>query len=258
MTAIRCWPVQPSQSRVLRHHRRHPRHRAVGSSVSATDPGMTTACYCLVRQRRASEAESTHLPAPPFSCRFSVNSQRQFGKARDLIRMTRATQLAVFYATDSKILRRKVIPDNDSQLARLKALKGQSMILLPLALPFDDASCRAAIAAVTGVTPPSGRCCVVGDTGVVIDVRNADPSLDSDPRGVVVASEHAGCGDRYIDGVFLRHYEIVNRSTNKVLSTAWLPIVGPTTMAGVNLVASVSLSSTEAPPASPSALSSFT
>ena len=60
--------------------------------------------------------------------------------------MPTATQLAVFYATASKILRRKVIPDDDAQLRTLPAPSGESMLLMPLALPYDDAACRAAIA----------------------------------------------------------------------------------------------------------------
>jgi hypothetical protein len=118
--------------------------------------------------------------------------------------MTAATQLAVFYATNSKILRRKVIPNDEAQLEVLSAAPGESMLLLPLARPYDDASCRAAIASATGVTPPSGRCCIVNESGDIIDVCNADPALDSDPRGKIVASEYAGPGDRYIGGAFLR------------------------------------------------------
>jgi hypothetical protein len=42
--------------------------------------------------------------------------------------MTAATQLAVFYATDSKILRRKVIPNDEAQLEGLSAGPGESML----------------------------------------------------------------------------------------------------------------------------------
>jgi hypothetical protein len=118
--------------------------------------------------------------------------------------MPTATQFAVFYATDSKILRRKVIPNDEAELEVLSAAPGESMLPLPLARPHDDASCRAAIAAATGVTPPSGRCCIVDESGDIIDVCNADPALDSHPRGKIVASECAGPGDRYIGGAFLR------------------------------------------------------
>jgi hypothetical protein len=141
--------------------------------------------------------------------------------------MTAATQLAVFFATDSKILRRKVIPDEDGQLDVLRVPPGESVLLLSLAVPHDDASCRAAIAAATGVRPPSGRCCIVDDAGDIIDVCNADPALDLHPGGKLIASENAGMGDRYTGGIFLRQYAVASTSTSAVPSTAWLPIANP-------------------------------
>src|SRR6266487_4191265 len=101
--------------------------------------------------------------------------------------MTAVTQLAVFYATDSKILRRKVVPDDDAQLANLTVPPGESIMLLPLSEPYDDASCRAAIAAATGSVAPSGRCCVTDGAGNVVGVCNADPALDNHPQGQLLA-----------------------------------------------------------------------
>lgn len=118
--------------------------------------------------------------------------------------MTLATRLAVFYATDSKILRRKVIPDDDAQLKRLAVPVGESVLWMPLDRPYDDASCRVAIAAATAVVPPTGRCCVVNEGGIVIAVCNADPVLDTHPQGRLVASEDAKPGDRHVAGVFLQ------------------------------------------------------
>jgi len=109
---------------------------------------------------------------------------------------TDATHLAVFYATDSKILRRKVIPDNDAQLAVHQPAPGESRLLMPLDRPYDEAACRAAIAAATGVAPPSGRCVIIDCAGVVIGTCNADPAIDSHPLGRLVADETAGPGDR--------------------------------------------------------------
>ena len=105
---------------------------------------------------------------------------------------TGATQLAVFYATGSKILRRKVIPDNDAQLARHRPGPGESRLLLPLDQPYDDMACRAA----TGVIPPSGRCCIVDADGYVIATCNADPALDTHPLGRLVMHDTAAPGDR--------------------------------------------------------------
>ena len=113
-----------------------------------------------------------------------------------------ATHLAVFYATESKILRRKVILDNDVVLRQLHAEPGESVLLLPLSRPYDDAACRAAIAEATGRTPPSGRCCVADKSGNVVAIRNADPALDLHPQGQLVANGIAVPGDHYVSGAF--------------------------------------------------------
>jgi hypothetical protein len=138
--------------------------------------------------------------------------------------MTPASRLAVFYRTDSKILRRKVIADSDAELAGLHPAPGESLLLLPLDRPYDDASCRAAIAAATGVSPPSGRCCIINRAGDVIAVCNADPTIDTHSDGLVVASDDAGPGDRYVDGVFLRQYRVTPRLSEAIASTIWLPL----------------------------------
>lgn len=110
---------------------------------------------------------------------------------------TGATQLAVFYATGSKILRRKIIPDNDAQLALHQPQSGESRLLLRLDQPYDDAACRAAVTAATGVVPPSGRCVVVDGSGTVVGVCNADPTIDAHPLGELIAHDTAKVGDRF-------------------------------------------------------------
>lgn len=141
--------------------------------------------------------------------------------------MTIASRLAVFYATASKVLRRKIIPDCDGALGNLRPAPGESVLLLPLSQPHDDASCRAAIASATGVAPPSGRCCIVSETGDVIALCNADPALDAHSEGQIVASDSAGPGDRYVDGIFLRRYRVATASANGIVATAWLPVREP-------------------------------
>jgi hypothetical protein len=124
--------------------------------------------------------------------------------------MTVATQLAVFYATESKILRRLVIPDDDARLERLVVPPGESVLRMPLDRPHDEASCPAAIAVATGVAPPSGRCCVVDGSGLVIAVCNADPALDAHPQGWLVANERANPGDRHAGSEFLRESRVTS------------------------------------------------
>jgi len=149
---------------------------------------------------------------------------------------TAATQLAVFYATGSKILRRKVIPDSDAQLVLHQPGQGESRLLLPLAQPHDDASCRAAIAAATGVAPPSGRCCIVDGAGNVTGVCNADPALDTHPAGSLVASDLAGPGDSLVAGRFVRRYAVVSTTSNAVTAIRLRPVTAPTAPLGSYLV----------------------
>jgi hypothetical protein len=141
--------------------------------------------------------------------------------------MTSATRLVVIYATGSKILRRKIIVDDDAQLAVHQPGPGESRLLLPLSEPFDDAACRAAIAAATGGEPPSGRCCIIDGDGNVVGVCNADPALDTHPAGQLVAHELAGRGDRYQDGVFMRSYMIADDCNRHVSSLTFLPLDNP-------------------------------
>ncbi len=130
--------------------------------------------------------------------------------------MTDRTQLAVFFGADRRILRWKLIPDDDAQLEGLAALPDKSVILLPLPRPYNDASCRAAIAAATGVTPPTGRCCVIDGSGEVIGVCNADPGIDVHARGQLVPSENAGVGDRYVGSAFLCRCVVISTSPDEV------------------------------------------
>ena len=129
------------------------------------------------------------------------------------------TKLAVLYATESKILRRKVIPDDDEQLRRLIIPVGESVLWMRLDQPHDDASCRAAIAAATGVVPPSGRCCVVNVAERVVAVCNADPVLDVHPQGRLVASENAEPGDRFVVGVLVRQSRTATNSVITIVAT---------------------------------------
>ena len=97
---------------------------------------------------------------------------------------------------------------DDMAVAQLRPEPGESVLLLPLTRPYDDAACRAAIAETTSCKPPSGRCCVVDKSGTVVAVCNADPALDLHPQGQLVANENAVPGDRFISGAFSRPFEI--------------------------------------------------
>jgi hypothetical protein len=145
--------------------------------------------------------------------------------------MTLVTRLVVVYATRSKILRRKIILDDESQLDLHQPGPGESLVLLPLSAPFDDASCRAAIAAVTGAEPLSGRCCIIDAGGNVVGVCNADPALDAHPAGQLIAHDVAGPGDRYEGGLFKRENAIADNATRKGSTLAHQPLDNPVAFA---------------------------
>jgi hypothetical protein len=129
--------------------------------------------------------------------------------------MTLAPRLVVIYATRSKILRRKIILDDQAQLDLHQPGPEESLLLLPLSAPFDDASCRAAIAAATGAEPLAGRCCIIDAGGNVVGVCNADPALDTHPAGQLRADDIAGPGYRYEGGVFKRENGTIDNATRK-------------------------------------------
>jgi hypothetical protein len=141
--------------------------------------------------------------------------------------MTVATRLVVIYATRSKILRRKIILDDESQLGLHQPGPGESLLLLTLSAPFDDASCRAAITAATRAEPLTVRCCIIDAGGNVVGVCNADPALDTHPAGQLIAHEVAGPGDRYEGGVFKRENAIADNATRTGSKLAHLPLGNP-------------------------------
>ena len=138
--------------------------------------------------------------------------------------MTVVNRVVVIYATRSKILRRKIILDDESQLDLHQPGPGESLLRLPLSAPFDDASCRAAIAAATGAEPLTGRCCIIDADGNVVGVCNADPSLDTHPAGQLIAHNVAGPGYRYEGGVFKREIGIADNATREGSTLPHLPL----------------------------------
>jgi hypothetical protein len=141
--------------------------------------------------------------------------------------MTVANRVVVIYATRSRILRRKIVLDDESQLGLHQPGPGESLLLLPLSMPFDDASCRAAIAAATGKEALAVRSCVIDAGGNVVGVCNADPALDAHPAGQLIAHDVAGPGDRYEGGVFKRENAIADNATRTGLTLAHLAIDKP-------------------------------
>jgi hypothetical protein len=149
--------------------------------------------------------------------------------------MTLASRLVVIYATCSKILRRKIILDDESQLDLHQPGPGESLLLLPLPAPFDDAPCRAAIAAATGAEPLAGRCCIIDAGGNVVGVCNADPALDTHPAGQLIAHDVAGPGYRYEGEVFKRENELADNATRRRSTLPHLALDSPVALKASSL-----------------------
>jgi hypothetical protein len=108
-----------------------------------------------------------------------------------------STKFAIVYATESKMIRRIVVPDDDAELvAGSWASSGESVLIVPDG-PHDLFTCMALVKEATGVHPADPHCAVVGDSGHVIGFVRADPALDTHPRGKIVScGNHIRIGDR--------------------------------------------------------------
>ena len=105
-----------------------------------------------------------------------------------------ATQIAIFYATKSGMLRGVLVPDDDIDLLNCHAPAGETMIVVP-AFPsagkgvVDPANHQYVIDQVTkaiGFSPPDPSCAVVDANGVVESIIAADEALDTLPEKTLV------------------------------------------------------------------------
>lgn len=139
-----------------------------------------------------------------------------------------ATQAVVVYATDSGILRRVTVLDNDSQIPEYqKAVGFGETAILVDAVGLSDATVAAAIEKQIGKPPPPPVRAILVENGMATAVLAIDPALDAVPAGSLVPNDKAGVGDTYDGTQFLREYAIVDKTTKKVVSIIPLPIDDP-------------------------------
>ncbi len=136
-----------------------------------------------------------------------------------------ASQAILIYGTESGILRRLIVPDDDSQISRHQPGPGESLVLLP-SNDISLESCQAAVEAIRGIPIEPSRCCVV-NAGVVLDAIIADPKLDTVEAGTLVKHAKAGKDDTFVNGVFMREYALVGKSDDKVKEIKPLPLDDP-------------------------------
>lgn len=84
--------------------------------------------------------------------------------------------IAIVYATQSTILRWKVVTDSIDELSVVKPGVGESILLVTNTENYTDDVCKELIASHTGIATPDDRCVVVKDNKV-IDIIKADHTL---------------------------------------------------------------------------------
>lgn len=154
------------------------------------------------------------------------------------------TQMAVYYGTQSNILRSIVIPDDDTQLQNLVAPPGVTILIVPLA-PSNDTAIRAIIAAHTKraqLGDNDDRCCVIDGTNTVVSIIKADPVIDTLPNATLILSQVAILGDTWDGTQFNRRWVLVLTATGIVQSIVTVPVgTTPTVNAGQVAIASTTL-----------------
>lgn len=138
---------------------------------------------------------------------------------------TPAKNAMCIYASESTILRRIFVPDQEEQLSNNKLSEsGESTVLIPL--PASADACRAAIQKSSGKNAPDPTTAVVVG-GVVQQVLMLDPALDSIPAATLVPSVIAQVGDQWDGTKFLRRFVSVNALTGIVLQVSMLDPTNP-------------------------------
>lgn len=114
-----------------------------------------------------------------------------------------ATKIGVVYATSSGMLRRWIVPDDDSELSekRHPLARGEAMLLVDRTTIKSQADIEAAVAAVTGKGVPSPRCAVIDALGNVESVIMADPAIDALPGKALMLHADAEPGWKVVAGV---------------------------------------------------------
>ncbi len=133
-----------------------------------------------------------------------------------------ATTGVIVYAAGSNIIRKVILPDDDSQLGTHKPVlsAGELSITAPLSQEIDLAAVKAAVVQATGKQVPSGRTVMIDQTNTVAGVIQADPALDQLLGFTLISSDLANPGDTFKakDGSFLRLVATVDAVTNTVVA----------------------------------------
>lgn len=107
-------------------------------------------------------------------------------------------KVGIVYSTQSKMIRRIILPDQDSELDHPQvAAVGESLLVVDR-LTYDVSSAEALVEKETGQKPKDSKHAVVDKTGKVIAVIHADPDIDNvGSNQLVAASADVTVGDSW-------------------------------------------------------------
>lgn len=141
------------------------------------------------------------------------------------------THFGVVYGTATNVIRRFIEPDSNEELDRLVLWPGESL----KKLPFDDHPVIrvAFIQEHIGPAAHSGRCARCDAEGRVVDIVQADPSVDPKLEGLtIIQHDRAKPGDLWSEGQFWRDFAVADVN-GTVREIALLPVDGTAVYAGV-------------------------
>ena len=135
-----------------------------------------------------------------------------------------ATTFGIVHGTVTNIIRRIVEPDDDSLWSSVVLKPNESLKILNL-VDFPVRTV-ATLQSTIGAMTVSPRCVKISALGDVVDIIQADPTVDP-VIGVhsVVQTDDGAVGDRYVSGRFQRRYAVAVE--NVVQSIEWFDLQTP-------------------------------
>ena len=122
-----------------------------------------------------------------------------------------STKFGIVYGNVTNIIRRVIEPDDDSYLSSIVLKPGESLLQLDLI----DHPVRTVLSLQASVGPQrqSSRCAKIDNSGNVVDIIQADPTIDP-AIGVhtIVQSDLAQKNDKLVGGRLRRDFAIANNA----------------------------------------------
>jgi hypothetical protein len=146
-----------------------------------------------------------------------------------------ASHVAILYSVAQRRRRVLIVPDDDAQLAAIKARPGEKLILQPID-DYEQRGPDAAVADDAGGPPLPHRCAIVDEAGDVIGHCAADPGIDVIAERTLHLSEVSKEGDVLDGGMIKRRYAEIDEGGRVEKIVLHNPETPPELRAGAKLI----------------------